>query len=136
MAHQSYSDATQKKQEFEVQAPDGRVFKGLYCDPKLDRETLPAGWNAYDIRHDDDGTGVFCTLEHDYVRVNNAGTFFLEGEIPELREAKSSVNFKIEPEEWLMAHGVDPDDPDPELLESIEPCPEARNDDWEYNFIS
>jgi hypothetical protein len=123
MASQTFDEAMKNQQEMEVTAPDGRTFTGNFCDPKLDRSTLPAGWYAYDIRHDDDGCGIFCTMEHDPVMVNNAGTFFLQTEIPELSAAGSSINFAIDEEEWKMDHKSD------------EPCPPSSPTDWDYSFM-
>ena len=123
MATQNFTDAMIHSQPITILAPDGRKFEGYYCDPKLDRSTLPEGWNAYDIRHDDDGCGVFIELCHNYVIVNNAGTFFFEGQIPELAEPGSYVDFKIDSEEWSDTHS----DPD-------ELCPESSESDWEYTF--
>ena len=134
MAHQSYNEAMKDPQEIILFAPDGREINGYYCDPKIDRSTLPSGWHAYDIRHDDECLGIFCTLNHNYVNVNNAGTVFLEGEIPELTESNSSVDFEIDEDEWLMAHGIDPDDPDADKSD-IDPLPEQdHNKTWGYTF--
>lgn len=104
MATQNFTEAMEYPKHMTIIAPNGREYNGYYCDPKLDRRTLPNGWNAYDIRHDDDGCGIFVELCHNYVIVNNAGTFFLEGQIEELAEPNSTVDFKIDPEEWKLAH--------------------------------
>lgn len=124
MAKMSYADAMKpgQSQPMSINAPDGRVFNGYYCDPKLDRDTLPAGWHAYDIRHDDDGCGVFVELCHNYVIVNNAGTFFTQTPIPELAKDGASVSFAIDEEEWKLAHDSD--------TEPVEPNSNA----WDYTF--
>ncbi len=100
MAAQNFTEAIEYPQHMTIIAPNGHEFNGYYCDPKLDRRTLPDGWNAYDIRHDDDGCGYFAELCHNYVIVNNAGTFFLQGQIEELAEPDSVVFFKIDSEEY------------------------------------
>ena len=106
-----------------ITSPSGIEYQGIFCDPKIDRATLPKGWYAYDIRHDDDGCGIFCQLCHNIVLVNNAGSFVTQTEIPELKEPGSMVFFRIDPEEWSNAH----EDPD-------EPCPENSDSDWDYTF--
>ena len=123
MAAQNFTDAMNRSQHMTILAPDGREFEGYYCDPKMDRRTLPEGWNAYDIRHDDDGCGVFVQLCHNYVMVNNAGTFFFEGQIPELAEPDSYVDFKIDPEEWSDVHS------DHDVLDT-----EPDGSEWDYTF--
>lgn len=108
----------------EVLAPN-TIYKGYYCDPKLDRSTMPEGWYAYDFRTDDDGCGIFCEICHNYVMVNNGGTFFTQNEITELREADSYKLLRIDPEEWKECH-LDGDD-DIEEIENPE-------DAWDYSF--
>ncbi len=123
MASQSYKQAMKSPQAMSVASPDGRTYDGYYCDPKLDRNTLPEGWYAYDIRHDDDGCGIFVTLNSNCVLCNSAGTFFTQTSIPELNGPGNSITFAIDPEEWTMAH----EDPN-------EPCPENDPSDWEWTF--
>lgn len=134
MAKVNFQEATKYPTEMTVTSPDGRSYEGFYTDPKIDRSTLPEGWNAYDIRHDDDGCGIFCQLCHNVVIVNNAGSFFLEGEIPELREPGAFVYFKVDPEEWDLLH-ADPDEIDDEDNVPHDPdCPENAVTDWDYSF--
>jgi hypothetical protein len=99
------------------------IYKGYYCDPKLDRSTMPEGWHAYDIRTDDDGCGIFCEICHNYVMVNNGGTFFTKTDIPELSEPDSYKPFRIDQEEWNSLHSDDD-------TEEIENDPDA----WNYSF--
>lgn len=122
MASLYFAEAVKQSQTMTVISLDGREFQGYYCDPKLDRSTLPAGWYAYDIRHDDDGCGVFTELCNRYVIVNSAGTFFTQQPIPELSQDGSRVFFRIDPEEWELAH-------------SGETEPVVSNPgDWDYTF--
>lgn len=123
MAMQTFNDAMNSHEELTVMSPDGTEYNGYHCDPKVDRTTLPAGWYAYDIRHDDDGCGIFVELCHDYVVVNNAGTFLTQTPIPELMADHSSVDFEIDPEDWAMAHDGDSSD-----------CPENSDTNWGYTF--
>ena len=108
----------------ELNAPDGRVYHGWYSDIRIDRKSLPEGYHAYDIRSDDLGLGVFCSLEHNYVVVNNEGSIVLDQEIPELKDPGSVVYFHIDPDEWISAQED----------EDKEPAPENDPDDWEYSF--
>ena len=124
MATLTFNDVKDNSEMMIIIAPENKIYKGYYCDPKLDRTTLPEGWYSYDIRTDDDGCGIFCELTHDYVYVNSAGSFFTQHPIEELSKEGSFVNFKIDPEEWKEAHS------NPEELEEIENYP----DDWEYSF--
>ncbi len=130
MASISFMELETAGQDMTITSPKGDSYKGLYCDPKINRETLPEGYYAYDIRHDDDGCGIFCQLCHDVVYVNSAGSFVTKTPIPELSEPESFVFFKIDPEEWAEAHEYDE-----ESDEGFdEPCPENSEDDWDYTF--
>jgi len=129
MATQSFNDATKFPQEMEVITDTGKVYKGYFCDPKINRITLPKGWSAYDIRTDDDGCGVFVELKNGYVRVNNGGSFFMEGVIDELKNPGSNHYFRVDPDNWRQCHYDDEDD---DLDESD--CPENSPTDWEYSF--
>ena len=104
-------------------SPDGKSYEGYYVDPAIDRNTLPKDFIAYDIRHDDDGCYIFCMLCQDRVFVNNAGSFITQTQIPELKERYSYIFFKIDPEDWKLAH-------DGKYI----PCPENSPTDWEYTF--
>ena len=136
MATQTFKEAMASKQEFTIMSPDGREITGFYCDPKIDRNTLPAGWHAYDIRHDDDGCGIFVELCHDYVIVNNSGTFFTQTPIPELANPSSSINFAIDEDEWKMSYWDE--DTDGEYDENAPyngpACPDRNDTDWDFTF--
>lgn len=49
--------------------------KGYYTVLRVDRDTVPEGWYAYDIRHGDSG-GLYSV--EDFVLVNHAGTFLTQ----------------------------------------------------------
>ena len=123
MAMQNFNEAIKNAEEMTVFSPDGREYTGSYVDPKIDRTTLPAGWYCYDIRHDDDGCGIFCQLCNNIVIVNSAGSFVTQTPIPELSTNGSSVYFAIDEEEWELTHEDDPC-----------PCPENHDTDWGYTF--
>lgn len=130
MATQTFDEARKYAQAMKLTAPDGREYEGFYTDPKIDRSTLPDGWHSYDFRHDDDGCGIFVSLETNYVLVNNAGCFFTQTEIPELQESNSLIYLAIDPEEWEQAHSCDDDDDEYECPE----CPEREDTDWDFTF--
>lgn len=52
--------------------------RGYMTMERVDRNLLPEGWNAYDVRHGDSGNP--CTIE-DRVVVNHYGTFLTQGKI-------------------------------------------------------
>jgi hypothetical protein len=53
-------------------------YKGLFTNARVDRETLPEEWHAYDIRGGTDSD--FSTLEES-VTVDHTGTFLTKTEI-------------------------------------------------------
>ena len=52
--------------------------KGYFTILRIDRETVPEGWYAYDVRHS--ATGNICAIEK-FVAVNHAGTFLTKQEV-------------------------------------------------------
>ena len=134
MAAQKFKKAINEAADMTVIAPDGREITGFYCDPKVDRTTIPAGWYAYDIRYDDDGCGIFVELCHDYVVVNSAGTFLTQTMIPELTNPDSSVEFAVDEEEWNMAHWDGDNDYYENDTYNGHACPAKKDTDWEFTF--
>lgn len=129
MALTTFKDALGCAEDLTVTTDKGTEYIGLFSDIRVDRNTLPDGWNAYDIR-DFDSLGIPCEIKKGYVCVNHFGTFLIFGVIPEL-EDDSSRYFRIDPEEWIMAHKDEESDEDDD---DIEPCPENYPTDWEYSF--
>lgn len=136
MASQTFDEAMKHPQTMTLTAPDGREIQGFYCDPKLDRDTLPEGYYAYDIRHDDDGCGIFVELCCNYVFVNSAGTFFTQTPIPELAVPGSSLDFAIDEEEWKMTHWDEDTDGEYDEMAAYHgpECPVNQDTDWHYTF--
>ena len=56
--------------------------KGLFSNVRIDRDSLPEGWHAYDLRHDDDYDGEICEVLNGYVIVNYFGTFCTQDPLP------------------------------------------------------
>ena len=54
-----------------------RVLKGRFTSLRINRNSLPKGLYAYDIRHDDESKGDMITIEK-YVWVNHYGTIVLD----------------------------------------------------------
>lgn len=53
----------------------------LFTDLRIDRNTLPDGIYAYDLRHDDYGHGNICEIKS-FVTVNHWGTILTDDPIP------------------------------------------------------
>ena len=68
----TFTEAIDECQEFIVNPYTTKASYGFFTNARVDRSTIPDGWYAYDIRHDDDGD--FITLEAQ-VLANHAGTF-------------------------------------------------------------
>ncbi len=75
MSPVSFEDAL-KNADILTLCPDCKTEnRGYFTCLRVDRDTVPEGWYAYDIRHGD--TGNLCTVE-EYVLVNHAGTFLTQ----------------------------------------------------------
>lgn len=83
MALTTYDEAMKSAQDFSVFEPNGTQHKGFWSDIRVDRKTLPEGWNAYDIRENDecDDDNWLGTIEENYVVVNHAGTFLTQDKL-------------------------------------------------------
>ena len=55
-------------------------LQALFTNSRIDRNSLPEGIYAYDIRHSDDGD-EFATIQKKVI-VNHAGTIITKEEIP------------------------------------------------------
>ena len=64
-----------KLNKFDFEVVDLFQFPTLFTAERIDRELVPDGWYAYDIRHGDDW-GTPCTVEK-IVKVNHFGTILL-----------------------------------------------------------
>lgn len=53
----------------------------MYTDLRIDRDTVPEGYHAYDIREKDDGSGDPACVESGIVKVNHMGTAILPCEL-------------------------------------------------------
>ncbi len=94
---------------------------GLYTCTRVDRDSLPQGFYAYDIRENDDGDNAYCTVEN-YVVVNHTGTIVTREEIPMLVNTKITVNGETSIDSYSDIKYFDPDDED-------------YNNDWRKEFI-
>lgn len=83
MAITTFEKVMEKHQDFTVIDTKGKEYHGIWSDIRVDRTTLPEGWNAYDIRENewDDGD-FFGTIEENYVYVNHLGTFCTQETLP------------------------------------------------------
>ena len=64
----------------------GRKYEGCFATIRIDRASVPDGWHAYDIRHDESGNP--CEIKNGYIVVNHFGTFFTQSGLP-LEERES-----------------------------------------------
>lgn len=55
-------------------------IEGLFTRLRVDKYTIPNGYNKYSIRHSDEDDEWFCTLEK-YVLANHFGDFITKEEI-------------------------------------------------------
>lgn len=55
-------------------------IKGLFTSLRIDKFTVPQGYNKYSIRHSDKGYEWFCTLEK-FVWANHFGDFITNKEV-------------------------------------------------------
>ena len=55
-------------------------IEGLFTILRVDKDTIPKGWNKYSIRHSDEGDEWFCTLEK-FVWANHCGDFITKDEV-------------------------------------------------------
>lgn len=85
MAIQSFREAYKHDNtDFKVfTRKDGveKTHEGFFANVRIDRETLPKGWHAYDIR-ENDGNGEACEIKNDYIMVNHFGTFATKEPLP------------------------------------------------------
>lgn len=104
MALTTFSKAMDNAQEFIVFDSDENEYRGFWSDIRVDRDTLPEGWNAYDIRERDEDSeeGWYATIEDNYVTVNHAGTFLTQETLPlpDDGTGKKRASFGDGPGEW------------------------------------
>ena len=72
MAAATFEEALKAASPFVLSPGCKTEVRGYYTSARVDRNTIPAGWHAYDMRHGDNGNP--CTVEP-MVFVNHAGTF-------------------------------------------------------------
>ena len=70
----SYSEA-KDLQDFTLFIGEDTEIEGYFTNARIDRNTLPQGKYAYDLREGDDGD--ICAIEEKVV-VNHAGTFICD----------------------------------------------------------
>lgn len=79
MKHYNFNELTKNDfDEITIFTPDGDDLEGKFTNIRIDRNTIPEGMYAYDLREGDNGE--FCTIEKN-VMVNHGGTIILEKEL-------------------------------------------------------
>ena len=58
----------------------GKSYRGYFTSLRVDRNSIPKGFRAYDLRESDESDLWFCQLKS-YVLVNHAGTFITDSKI-------------------------------------------------------
>ena len=84
MAIQTFQDALHNDNEnFEISIKsEGKEYVGHFANVRVDRDTLPDGWYAYDLRHGDENDGEICEIKNGYINVNHFGTFYTTEKLP------------------------------------------------------
>lgn len=81
MAMQTFREAFETdNQPCNITGPDGTVCEGFFANVRVFRDSLPRGWYAYDIRHDDEGDP--CEIKNDCIFVDHLGTFCTQTPLP------------------------------------------------------
>ena len=73
---------------------DGSTYTGEFSDLRIDRDTIPKGMYAYDLR-DVDSTGDICQVKN-FIWVNYFGTIIMDEPIPNIE------NGQIVKEWWFV----------------------------------
>ena len=78
-----------------IELPDGSVVGGRFSNMYIDRDTIPDGLHAYDIRHANYDTARFMCLVKDCVSVNHFGTFVTPKVIEGSREGRPIMKYSL-----------------------------------------
>lgn len=80
----SYDEAMENACEMILFDQGGKEYHGMWSEIRVDRDTLPEGMRAYDVREGDDADDdmLFAAIEDGIVCVNYAGTFLTEENLP------------------------------------------------------
>jgi len=78
-----------------IELPDGSIIGGQFTSMRIDRDTIPEGLHAYDIRHADYDTDIFMCFVKDYVLVNHFGTFVTPKTIEGSAEGRSIKDYSL-----------------------------------------
>lgn len=86
MAMQSFDEAYKNDNQPFVILIDSKEYEGFITCIRVNKDTLPDGWYAYDLREED---GEICELKDGYIWVNHYGTFCTQNVIPFTDDEKS-----------------------------------------------
>ena len=78
MSKISFNEAIKSADRFVLSPGCKTENSGYFTTCRVDRDTIPEGWFAYDFRHGDSGN--LCTLEP-FVLVNHGGTFLTQQKV-------------------------------------------------------
>ena len=82
MAIQTFDEAFRTDKRDAVLTLNGVDYNGFVSDIRINRDTVPSDWYAYDIRHDDEDWGQPIQICNGYVMVNHYGTFYTQTKLP------------------------------------------------------
>lgn len=88
MAIQTFDEAFCTDKRGAVLTLNGVKYNGFVSDIRINRDTVPSDWYAYDIRHSDDDWGQPIQIRNGYIMVNHYGTFYTQTKLP-LDDGKS-----------------------------------------------
>ncbi|MBO6266658.1 MAG: hypothetical protein J6M06_00340 [Synergistaceae bacterium] len=82
MAFQTFDNAVKNDSEAFLVTYGGKTYEGFFANVRVDRETLPKGWYAYDMVSSDNDNGKAAEIRGSYVYVNHFGTFCTKDKLP------------------------------------------------------
>ena len=86
MVSQSFNDAYKNDNQPFVIMIDSKEYEGFITYVRVNKDILPDGWYAYDLREED---GKICELKDGYIWVDHYGTFCTPNVIPFTDDEKS-----------------------------------------------
>ncbi len=86
MAIQSFDEAMRDDRMSFAVIVGGKEYEGYFANIRIDRSSVPNGWNVYDIRHDESGDP--CEIRNGYIFINHFGTFYTQNKFS-LNEGES-----------------------------------------------
>ena len=80
-----------------IELPDKKIIGGKFTSMRIDRNTIPEGLHAYDVRHADFDTDNFICFIKDFILVNHFGTFVTPETIEGSDEGRPVIDYSFCP---------------------------------------